>query len=99
MSVVTKSGVGTASGGTYIGCSWHRGCGARFHGSAFTNAYGARQEARAEGWLVGRSGGRFADSSGRTIRLDYCPEHAPRERERRGLRPLAADVEIRRHDA
>jgi hypothetical protein len=79
---------GTASGGTFIACSWHRGCSAQFHGSAFTNTRGARQEARREGWLVGQEGGRFANSLGHVIRVDYCPEHAPRERERRGLRSV-----------
>lgn len=95
MSAVTKSGTGCASGGTYLGCAWHQGCSAIFYGSAWTNTFGARQEARTEGWLTGQSGGRWADSSGRTVRLDYCAEHAPRERERRGIRP-AADVEIGR---
>lgn len=93
MSAVTKSGVGSASGGTFIGCAWHFGCGTQYHGSPFTNTLGARQEARAEGWLVGQRGGRWADSSGRTIRLDYCPEHAPRERARRGL-DKAPDREV-----
>lgn len=97
MSVATKSGTGTRAGGTFLGCAWHRGCGAQFHGSAFTNTLGARQEARADGWLTGQPGGRWADSSGRTIRLDYCPEHAIPERERRGL-PALSDPKEEHHD-
>lgn len=73
------------SGGTYITCAWHQGCGASFHGSHFTNARGARKEARVHGWLVNQAGGRRVGTN-RHVRLDYCPEHAPRERLMRGMK-------------
>ncbi len=75
---------GPASGGAYLDCAWHQGCSTTFYGSAFTNTAGARFEAREEGWLVGMDGGRPIGYR-RTLRLDYCPAHARRERERRGL--------------
>ncbi len=75
---------GTSSGGTFLTCSWHQGCGEQFYGSAFTTARGARKEAKTAGWLVNQTGGRVI-GYGRTLRLDYCSEHARRERERRGL--------------
>ena len=79
-----RGDLGPASGGTYITCHWHQGCAAMFCGSSFTTTRGARKEAKAAGWLVAMEGGRFI-SPGRFRRIDYCPKHAPRERERRGL--------------
>jgi len=75
---------GCRSGGTYITCAWHQGCGATFYGSNFTNARGARKEARALGWLVNQAGGRRIGHD-RHMRLDYCAEHAPHERRRRDM--------------
>jgi hypothetical protein len=49
---IPMSGTGMASGGTFIQCAWHRGCGAIYQGSRFTNTRGARKEARADGWLI-----------------------------------------------
>lgn len=72
----------TASGGTFLTCSWHRGCSAVFQGSSCTSARGARKEARAEGWLVNQDGGRRIGRN-RCLRLDYCPDHAAGERARR----------------
>lgn len=77
------SGTCSRSGGTFLACAWHQGCPAQFHGSNFTNARGARKEARPEGWLVDQGGGRRIGRS-RHLRNDYCPEHAELERERRG---------------
>jgi len=79
-------GTSTASGGTFLTCAWHRGCSALFQGTPFTNARRARTQARAEGWLCGMEGG-VRIGMGRYARLDYCPQHAPRERERRHMRP------------
>jgi hypothetical protein len=73
---------GRHSGGTYLDCAWHQGCSATFYGSPYTNTEGARYEARRVGWLVAQSGGRSL-GRGRSLRLDYCPEHAEREKNRR----------------
>ena len=76
---------GTDPSGVTLSCAWHRGCPGFYGGSSYTNTRGARKEARALGWLVDQDGGRHI-GGGRTQRLDYCPEHADRERARRGLR-------------
>lgn len=78
-----RGDLGPASGGTFLRCHWHQGCSAIFHGSPWTTTRGSRKEAKAAGWLTGMEGGRYI-SPGRYRRLDYCPEHAPREQERRG---------------
>lgn len=73
-------------GSTFITCAWHQGCPASFAGPFGMNTQGARKEARTEGWLVAQEGGVHVGGS-RFARLDYCPEHADKERARRGLRP------------
>lgn len=73
------------SASAFLSCAFHSGCAAQFHPEGnYTSTRGARVEARKKGWLVNQEGGRRI-GRGRYSRLDYCSEHAPRERERRGL--------------